>query len=64
MRYLKVISKFILILLQHEMHFEAGPWHCFGEEMLNKLMDIAPGLVHHSISSHTAGSVPCAFYPL
>lgn len=22
------------------MHFEAGPWHCFGEELLKLLMDV------------------------
>uniref|UniRef100_A0A914WFY6 CNNM transmembrane domain-containing protein n=1 Tax=Plectus sambesii TaxID=2011161 RepID=A0A914WFY6_9BILA len=54
-------ERFILILEgrvqvsigKHEMHFEAGPWHCFGEEMLNKLMEIAPGLVQYGLSTNT-----------
>uniref|UniRef100_A0A914W285 CNNM transmembrane domain-containing protein n=1 Tax=Plectus sambesii TaxID=2011161 RepID=A0A914W285_9BILA len=50
-------ERFILILEgrvtvtnigQNDMQFEAGPWHCFGEEVLNKLVEIAPHLSHHS----------------
>jgi hypothetical protein len=33
------------------MQFEAGPWHCFGEEMLRKLIEIAPSLVNHGVSN-------------
>ncbi|TKR81092.1 hypothetical protein L596_015030 [Steinernema carpocapsae] len=43
-------DKFILILEgramitigQNMMTFEAGPWHCFGEDLLNRLVEVAP----------------------
>lgn len=28
-----------LYLMQCDMEFEAGPWHCFGAEMLKKLLE-------------------------
>ncbi|KAK0404571.1 hypothetical protein QR680_017517 [Steinernema hermaphroditum] len=44
-------EKFVLILEgramitigQNMMTFEAGPWHCFGEELLNRLVEVASG---------------------
>jgi hypothetical protein len=29
------------------MQFEAGPWHYFGEEVLRKLVELAPALAQH-----------------
>lgn len=55
---LSIIAKF-----QHSMQFEAGPWHCFGEEMLQKLIEIAPSLigVHQSVASITGMPVFSGF---
>lgn len=36
------------------MKFEAGPWHCFGEEIFTKLIELAPTLTqHHPLSTST-----------
>uniref|UniRef100_A0A914UUR1 Cyclic nucleotide-binding domain-containing protein n=1 Tax=Plectus sambesii TaxID=2011161 RepID=A0A914UUR1_9BILA len=56
-------ERFVLILEgrvtvtigQNEMQFEAGPWHCFGEEVLRKLVEVAPALAQHAIPHVATG---------